>query len=277
MRRLRAFAALAALSGFPRAAWAQVDPHVAQPERPTVSTPASTVAPGWVEVEGGLEVDNYTNHSRGDIGPIAVKIGLAPRWQLTLQEAVIRAPGAQVTGLGDVAAALKWRVAEERPVVGDLAILTTLKVPTGSIENGDGTGTTDLSMTLIASRGLGPVAVDLNYGVTRRSGNGDVAPRHASLWAAAASGPVHRSVGWMSEVFGFPATTGTSGSGASVGLIEGVTLQVRKWLVLDAGVAIPVRGPQPHALFTGLTCNIGSLDHVLSRSGVAVHDYHWKP
>lgn len=235
------------------------DPHAAQPERPTVSTPASTVAPGWIEVEGGFEFDSYADHSHGDIGPLAIKVGLARTWQLAVQESIVRAPGAQVTGVGDVAAALKWRLAEHVPLLGDLAVLSTLKLPTGSVAQGDGTGTTDASFTLISSHTFGPVAVDVNYGRTRRSGDGITAPRRASMWAAAAAGPVRGRLGWTSELFGFPPTTGPSGSARIVGVIEGATYQMRDWLILDGGVALPLTGPQPHALFAGVVYNVGRL------------------
>ncbi len=46
----------------PAAASAQAparDPHAVQPERPTVATHAYTVAPGWVEIEAGVELDRY--------------------------------------------------------------------------------------------------------------------------------------------------------------------------------------------------------------------------
>jgi len=235
------------------------DPHAAQPERPTVSTPASTVAPGWVEVEAGVEFDSYADHSHGDLGPVAVKFGLARKWQLAVQESLVRAPGAQVTGVGDVAAALKWRVVEQLPLLGDVALLTTLKLPTGSVANGDGTGTMDGSVTIISSHAFGPVAVDVNYGLTARTGDGTVVPRHASVWAAAAAGPVRGRLGWTSELFGFPATGGPSGSDAIIGVMEAATFQLRDWLILDGGVALPIAGPQPHAIFAGVVYNVGRL------------------
>src|SRR5215467_14475818 len=46
------------------------DPHAAQPERPTVATHAGTVAPGWVEIEAGAELDRYD----GDVSGLAVPV-----------------------------------------------------------------------------------------------------------------------------------------------------------------------------------------------------------
>jgi hypothetical protein len=36
-------------------------------------------------------------------------------------------------------------------------------------------------------------------------------------------------------------------------------LEVEKWLVFDAGAIFPLTGAQPHALYAGLTWNIGKL------------------
>src|SRR5437764_1362781 len=41
------------------------DPHAVQPERPTVATHAGTVAPGWSEIEAGIERDRYADGSHG--------------------------------------------------------------------------------------------------------------------------------------------------------------------------------------------------------------------
>src|SRR5438445_803082 len=46
------------------------DAHAAQPERPTVATHAGTVAPGWAEIEAGIEWDRYADASHGGVAPI---------------------------------------------------------------------------------------------------------------------------------------------------------------------------------------------------------------
>ena len=64
---------------------------------------------------------------------------------------------------------------------------------------------------------------------------------------------------WTAEFFGFPGTNGANGSAPFVGFLTGPTFTVREWFVLDAGVIIPVAGPQAHALYAGLTWNVGRL------------------
>ena len=60
------------------------EPHTVQPERPTIATHAHTVAPGWVEVESGLERDHFADASRGLTGSLVAKVGLARRLQLNV-------------------------------------------------------------------------------------------------------------------------------------------------------------------------------------------------
>ena len=253
----------------PHAVWAQQaepekqsrDPHEVQPERPTVATHAGTVAPGWVELEVGGEWDSYTDGSRVLSFPANVKIGLSPRAQLNILATGFRETTADPTGrgVGDVTLGLKYRLIDDGAVVGDFAILPAIKLPTASSARGLGTGTTDVSLLLISSHSFGPVDVDINVGVTRRSGDGANAPKTSSLWTVSAGAPIAGGLGWTGEVFGYPGTEGPAGTKPIVAILTGPTYQVVKWLATDAGVIEPLTGPQPRALYAGLVWNIGKL------------------
>jgi hypothetical protein len=232
------------------------DPHAAQPERPTVATHAGTVAPGWLEIETGAERDRIDPNNTALSTPTVFKIGLAPRVQLSLYGTVVRPPDGSARP-GDAAVGVKWRLADDAPVLGDFAILPAIKFPTGSSETG--TTTTDASLLLISSHQFGDVAMDLNVGYTHRNGNGSSAPTSATLWTASFGGPFTGPLGWVAECYGLPRTSGPSGAPSIVALLAGPTLTVRSWLVLDAGVIIPVTGPQPHALYAGISYNVGRI------------------
>jgi hypothetical protein len=232
------------------------DPHAAQPERPTVATHAGTVAPGWLEIETGAERDRIDPNNTALSTPTVFKIGLAPRVQLSLYGTVVRPPDGSAR-LGDAAVGVKWRLADDAPVLGDFAILPAIKFPTGSSETG--TTTTDASLLLISSHQFGDVAMDLNVGYTHRNGNGSSAPTSATLWTASFGGPFTGPLGWVAECYGLPRTSGPSGAPSIVALLAGPTLTVRSWLVLDAGAIIPLTGPQPHALYAGVTYNVGRI------------------
>jgi len=254
MRRCWALAAL----GAARIALGQdPDPHAAIPERPTVATHAYTIAPGWTELESGLELDRLgTAHVFST--PTTLKLGLASHLQVEMSAAWIRlSDSATVSGAGDLLLALKWRIADSLPVIGDFAIQPAVRIPTGS--DAIGAHAVVGSLLLISSQHYGPVEVDANLGwFTRLSERGD-APYTATLWTVSAGTPVHGALGWTAEVFGFPGTHGAAGTAPYVGFLTGPTFTVREWLVLDAGGIIPLSGPQAHAFYAGLTWNLGRL------------------
>lgn len=237
---------------------ATLDPHAVQPERPTVATHAGTVAPGWLEIEAGVERDRFAATPVSVFTPTVVKIGLASHAQLNVFGSVVRPPGSSA-GLGDIGAGVKWRLLDDAPIVGDFAVLPSIKLPTGSAAAARGTGTTDASMLLISSHDFGAVSMDLNVGYTRRSGDGSSAPRNATLWTASFGGSAVGKLGWVAECYGYPATSGPSGQPTIVALLAGPTYLARPWLAFDTGLIVPVTGPQPHALYAGAVYNVGRL------------------
>jgi len=233
------------------------DPHAVQPERPTVATHAGTVAPGWLEIEAGVEVDRDSEGSHSVVAPILLKLGLAPRLQLSVQLPVDRPAVDPRIAVGDLAIGVKWRLLDRAPVVGDFAILPSLKVPSGSAEVG--TGTTDLGLLFISSHELGPIEMDLNYGYTYRGGEGRSIPRSATVWTVSLGGPARGALGWVAEIFGFPRTSGPAATESTIAFLGGPTVQVRTWLVLDGGVIVPIAGQPPRAWYVGGVYNVGRL------------------
>ncbi len=237
------------------------NPHEVQPERPTVATHAGTVAPGWLEIESGGEWDHYRDGGRVVSIPTNLKVGVGPRAQLNFiaAEFLGTAGDASVRGIGDVTIGLKYRIVDDAPVVGDFAILPSVKLPTASSARGLGTGTTDGSLLLISSHSIGPADVDINAGVTHRSGNGATAPKLATIWTISAGAPIAGQFGWTAEIFGFPGTSGEAGVKGTAALLTGPTYQPAVWLAVDAGVIAPLTGPQPRAIYAGFVWNIGKL------------------
>jgi hypothetical protein len=233
------------------------DPHAVQPERPTVATHAGTVAPGWFEVEAGIEHDRFDPSTSQAFTPIVAKLGVVSHVQFDAFGSAVHNDA--TTGAGDIGIAVKWRLIDDAPLLGDFAIQPSLKFPTGDATRGTGTGTTDGSFLLISSHDLGPVAMDINAGITRRSGDGSAAPRNASLWTFSFGGPAAGNLGWTLECYGYPGTGGPAGQAPIVALLGGPTYLVRAWLAVDAGIIVPVAGPQAHALYAGGVYNIGRI------------------
>lgn len=231
------------------------DPRAVQPERPSVATHAGTVAPGYAELETGVERDRVSDGSHAFQVPTVLKIGLASRAQLSLFLPASSATGVPF-GVGDLAAGVKWRVLDSDGPLQRVALLPTVKFATGADR---GTRTTDAGLLLIDSRTLGPASLDLNVGITRRSGHGDTAPRSSTLWTGSLGIPVAGPVGWQLECFGYPGTHGAAGAAPVVAVLTGPTLGAWRTLALDAGVILPVEGPQPRAIYAGLVTNLGRL------------------
>ena len=232
-----------------------IDPRAVQPERPSVATHAGTVAPGYLEIETGGEYDRFSDGTHGVSVPTVFKIGLASRAQLS----VFAPAGSQARialGLGDMGTGVKWRLIEGNGPLQRFAILPSIKLATGGSR---GTGTTDASLLLIDSRTIGPVSLDLNAGLTRRSGDGTKAPRSATLWTASSAFPVTGPIGWQLECFGYPGTHGPAGSAPTVAILTGPTLGEWRTLAFDAGVILPVAGPQPRAVYAGVVTNLGGV------------------
>lgn len=242
-------------------ATAVVDPRAVQPERPTVATHAYTVAPGYVEVEAGVQ--EARPHSTSQfVAPVVVKIGIIPRLQLELQGGYVHYgvpgfPSITNTGVTDLAVALKQRVIDGAPIVHDFSIQGSIKFPTGA--RGVGTETTDLSLLLISSRSIGAAELDLNAGYTHRSGNGVLIPTSATLLTASFGTPISGPLGAVAELFSFPETGGPAGAPTAVGFLFGPTLQLKPWLVLDAGAILNVRNMGANAAYAGVTYNLGRI------------------
>jgi hypothetical protein len=233
------------------------DPHAVQPERPTVATHAHTVAPGWFEVETGVERDQSAG-ATSLVEPSTLKLGLTNDTQLSLFGPFVR-PAGTPAGIGDWSVGVKWRLLDDALVVGDFALMPAVTFPTGSSSGGRGTGTTGASLLLISSHDFGDYSIDLNVGYTRRSGGGQAAPVNATLWTASFGGPLAGALGWTAECYGYPATSGPAARSSIVALLGGPTYLAKPWLAFDTGIIVPLTGPQPHAVYAGATYNIGRL------------------
>ncbi|HEX3866574.1 MAG TPA: hypothetical protein VHV78_07455, partial [Gemmatimonadaceae bacterium] len=232
--------------------------HAVQPERPTVATHAGTVSPGWFEIETGVERDQYAPARTGASTPTVLKFGIADNVQLSVFGGLSKPPK-QSFAVGDAAVGIKWRLIDDAPVVGDFALLPSLKLPTGSSTTGAGTGTTDASLLFISSHDFASTSMDINVGYTHRSGDGNHAPVNATLWTVSFGGALFGAVGYAAECYGYPATSGPAGQRSIVALLGGPTFQIASWLVFDTGIIIPLTGPQPHALYAGAVYNVGQL------------------
>ncbi|MFL5607516.1 MAG: transporter [Gemmatimonadaceae bacterium] len=237
------------------------DPRAVQPERPTVATHAHTVAPGYMELEAGVQGDRLDRDSRAYGAPLVWKVGLASHVQLNVTTPAVFSAPARSSGAGDVSVGLKWRLLDRHAVLGDFALLPSVKLATGSVARGTGSGTTDVGIMAISSYTFGPVAMDLNAGYTRVGSANGATASDAALWTASFGFPVAGRLSWVAEAFGSPTIDGTD-TRSTVAVLTGPTFLVSTALNLDLGVITPVRGDMPNAIYAGFVWNLGRFPFV---------------
>lgn len=261
-RSVTALCALAlVVAALPVAAQEPVqDPRAVQPERPTVATHAHTVAPGYLEIEAGIEGDRYAPARRSYVAPIVAKVGISSHVQLNLSTTLFAPadPIGQGSGIGDAGIGIKWRLLDDDRLLGDFAILPSIKLPTGSLARGTGTGTTDGGVVLISSHEFGGVSMDLNAAFVRVGRSDSSSARNTALWTASFGAGVAGRLSWVAELFGVPTIDG-SGATSSVELLTGPTFLVSPAFNLDLGLITPLRGDRSNALYVGMVWNAGRL------------------
>ena len=234
------------------------DPRAVQPERPTVATHAHTVAPGYVEFEVGVQGDHVGDGSRAWGAPVVTKVGLGSHLQLNVSTPVFFAAPSHASGRGDAAIGIKWRILDRHPLLGDFALLPAVKLPTGSAVDGTGSGSTDLSITVISSYEFGPVAMDLNAIYTRLGSTNDAQASDDALWTASFGTQVAGPFGYVVELFGHPTIDG-SGTPSSVALLTGPTFLADRTFAIDVGIITRLRGEIPNSIYAGVVWNVGRL------------------
>ena len=246
-----------------RAQAPETDPRAVQPERPTVATHAHTVAPGYFEVETGVQGNRVDAGSRAYGVPTVLKVGISSHLQLNLGAPAVLSGAGQQAGLGDVSVGVKWRLLDDHAVLGDFALLPAIKFPTGSLSDGTGTGTTDVGLTVIASYDVHGVAMDLNAAYTKVGVASDQSGPDAALWTASFGFPVAGRLSWVAELFGVPRIDGASQRPATA-LLTGPSFLVSPALNLDLGIIAPIHGDLPNAIYAGLVWNLGTFSRSLA-------------
>ena len=227
------------------------DEPTTTPYRPSVSTPAALSAPGWLEIEAGLQHDHGAAGSRRDSVPTTFKLAFTPDWGLRISnEGWVRQRDdvARASGIGDTGIVLKRRLAiDETQAFGLEAGVT---VPTGRRGIGNGSGKPDYGINAIYSADLGAWHTDLNLLATRL-GQADLgASRGQLLWAASLSRSLNERWGIVGELSG----THQGGADSTRQFLLAASWNVNKRLTLDAGAARSLHsGPPLWSAFTGFT------------------------
>jgi hypothetical protein len=185
-RLLRTGLAWAALA-LCTAAGADESPSVT-PYRPSVSTPAALSAPGWLEIEAGVQSSRADDPLRRESLPYTLKLAFTPDWGIRIGgDALVHQVGADdssVRGGGDTTIVLKRRFAVNAASAFGLEF--GAKLPTARA--GLGSGHSDIGLNGIYSADFADNwHTDLNLLATHLGGVDRGLSRWQSGWAASLS------------------------------------------------------------------------------------------
>jgi len=158
------------------------------PYRPSVSTPAALSAPGWLEVEAGIQSSGAVDPTRRETLPYTLKLAFTPDWGIRVGgDAIVRQRNADGTadhGLGDTSLVLKRRFAVNDASAFGLELGVKFPTARGAL----GSGHTDAGLNGIYSSDFAPDwHVDVNLAATRLGGADPGASAWQKGWAASLS------------------------------------------------------------------------------------------
>lgn len=236
---------------FSFAAHAADDPPTATPYRPSVSTPAQLSAPGWLEVEAGVQRTRSDDPQRRDTLPYALKLAFSPDWGVRVQgDAVVRersADGSNLRGAGDTSVVLKRHFGIDDASAWGLEF--GVKFPTA--RSGLGSGHRDAGLTGIYSSDFAPKwHVDINLSATRLGGVDAGESAWQKAWAAAVSRNLTDKWTAVGELSG----TQRGGAGRTSQALAAASYSLTPGMVVDAGVSKGLSSASGGwSVFTGIT------------------------
>ena len=179
------------------------DSPTVTPYRPSVSTPAALSAPGWLEIEAGVQNSRGDDPARRTSLPYTLKLAFTPDWGIRIGgDAVVHqvaADGSLLRGGGDTTAVLKRRFALSE--ASALGLELGAKLPTARA--GLGSGHADVGVNGIYSSDFAENwHTDINLAATHIGGVDAGVSRWQKSWAAALSRNLTEQWGAVGELSG---------------------------------------------------------------------------
>jgi hypothetical protein len=231
---------------------AQADEPEVTPYRPSVANPAALPAPGYFELEAGVQRVDDTG-ARRDSLPYLLKYAFTPDWGVLLGgDAAIRQRIADTTlsGRGDTSFVVKHRI----PVDDDTAFGIEAGVKAPTAKDGLGNGKRDSIVTGIMSTRVGETGIDFNLGAVRLGAVEVGAGRTQTNWAVSFSHPVVER--WSANLeFSGSRQAGTASTSQA---LFALAYSVSKRIVVDAGMAKGLNGSKPDSFFAGISMLLGT-------------------
>ena len=242
------------MAGTVTAARAQDEGPAVVPYRPSVATPADLPAPGWPELEAGVQWAKGGDTSRSRSSPVTFKLAWNESWAILIGTDIYdwqRAyDGSSAHSGGDTTLTLKYKL----PIDEHLALGAEFGVALPTARPPIGTGATDWEVNGIASFDYPGIHVDVNVAGARLGSVDDGQGPWQGGWAIAASHPLDDQFGITGEVSGL-VQRGTS---AQTQALAELNCNVSRALVLDVAIAAGMSRASPDwQLLAGMTVRLG--------------------
>jgi hypothetical protein len=239
-------------------AFAQVEgPAVAPavvPYRPSVATPADLPAPGWPELEAGVQWAKGGDTARSQSSPVSFKLAWNESWAILIGTDIHDwqrdFDGSTAHSGGDTTLTLKYKL----PVDEHLAFGAQVGVGLPTARPPIGSGATNWGVLGIASFDYPGVHVDANVGGAHQGSVEEGQGSWQGGWAVAASHPLNDAFGITGELSGIVQ----KGTSAQSQFLAALNYNVSRALVLDVAVAAGLSRAAPDwQLMAGMTVSLG--------------------
>ena len=236
------------------------DHIAANPNRPTVSTPANVTQYGVLELEYGF--DRYWPEGDATVNSASglLKFGLLCdvefRWNTT-SFISLTGPSGTTRTFGDNWLGTQIRFHRQVKLLPTLAANYAFKIPSASTEAGLGSGHVDHAFELLATEKLGQFNMDFNF-TEFLIGRPAAGFETNQQFSADCSHPVWRALQFTGEFWGQTSLNAATPGFASS--LWALSYTVRPRLVIDGGFEAGLTSGGPHRhLFVGATYAITNL------------------
>ena len=239
------------------------------PSRPTISNATDTTQCGVAELEYGLEREWPGGGANRDDLTGGLRFGITPRLDFHYASSDfvhLNDTGGDRTGFGDTWLGLRYRFVNQTKRRPGLGIYYAMKVPSGSVALGIGSGKIDYSLSALVSKDVGKFHFDFNV-IELFAGRPTVPGfDHDTGFALATWHPVTSRLTAVFEPYAY--TTLNQGSLGFVSGMIGFNYKVKPRLYLDSGIDFGASEFAPRKrVFVGVTCALANMYSWIHASG----------
>jgi hypothetical protein len=229
--------------------------------RPTVANSTATAQCGVVEADYGWSDSVLRSGDATGVLTGALRYGVTSKLEFRYASDNLHmysGNGQTVTGGGDNWLSARYRLTEQKQTWASLGVMYTAKLPNASLAKGFGTGYTDHSVALLASKDLGKWHTDFNMIQLFAGRPGSGVDQNTTL-ALAVWHPINKKWNAVNETYGnTPLNSATPWFASD---FVGATYNVTPLFVLDGGVDLGLMPTAPRARFqVGMTYSIGNFN-----------------